>query len=168
MIDPALLVREITAELQDLAAEDRVFATGDGFVVKVKVFRVSEISHDGNHGHVAKCELVAAICGQDGKALRRADGAVAKWELGRTHHFKATGAADQVRALTDSCLLCVAEAVRAEKIRSLVEGHEENVPALVTRAEYQARKAAELVGALIGGEPLPDVGAAPRLDPWAD
>jgi hypothetical protein len=144
VIDLDTLV-DITATLSDLNAEDTVYQTPDGMVIKVKALLIPVEDEFGqNHGHVGSVKLSGSVCGADGKTLVLASGDPDVFDLGRTLHFKAEGLSDYRTDIEGSRRLCVADTYRAVGLRDMLEGHEEGFGPMVTVDAFKARKAAEV------------------------
>lgn len=131
---------DITADIADLAPEDRVFLTTEGYRVKVKVVLSDHTSPIGAHVF----QLSGSIVGADGKALRRSDGSPAVHDLRRTHHQLSDAMSDPVIGLAVARIACVNDTVTAEKHRELIKAAVRGGDAgVVTAAAQAARKASE-------------------------
>lgn len=130
---------DVTESIPDLAPEDRVFLTAEGYRVKVKAVLSDETSPIGAFVFM----LSGSIVGEDGKALRRSSGSPAVHDLRRTHHQMSDAMSDPVIGLTAARLSCVADTVRAEKHRDLIKAAVTGGAGLATAAAQAARKAAE-------------------------
>jgi len=130
---------DITESIADLAPEDRVFLTADGWRIKVKVVLSDETSAIG----AGVFQLSGSIVGEDGKALLRSGGAPAVHSLGRTHHQLSHKMSDPVMGLHAARLECVAETITAEKHRDLIKATVKGEAGVATASGQAARKAAE-------------------------
>jgi len=131
---------DITADIADLAPEDRVFLTNEGHRVKVKVVLSDSTSNIG----AFVFQLSGSIVGVDGKALHRSDGSPAVHDLKRTHHQLSDAMSDPVKGLEMARLACVRDTVTAEKHRDLIKAAVRGGDVgLATAAGQAARKAAE-------------------------
>jgi len=139
-LQPPPAAENITGTLSDLAPEYQCYRTAEGYGVKVKTLLDEQQSAQSTPVR----KLSGSICGADGKALRRDDGAPAIFDLAQTAHLMAMATADPVAAIEDARLRCVEATVLAEKTRLAIEGQLYQGAGLSTLAERQARMRAAL------------------------
>lgn len=139
-LQPPPPAENITGTLSDLAPEDQVYRTTEGYIVKVKTLLDEQQSAQST----PVLKLSGSICGADGKALRLAGGAPAVFDLAQTAHLMAYAEGDPMAEIEDARLRCVAATVLAEKKRLAIEGQIAMAAGLSTLAERQARIAAAL------------------------
>lgn len=133
-------IDNVTAEFSDLAPEDKVYRTAEGFTVKVKCLYESRSTGSGP----LLCHLSGSLVGPDGKALRLPDGDLAVYRLGRghSHHFHVQE--DPRTRLEWSRLQCVRETVNHHLHQNMLREYTEG---LDTVDGQVARKAAEALAA---------------------
>lgn len=143
----SLLPRNVTTWFADLAPEDAIYQTSDGYLVKVKVlWDDTPVAHDGDlayrsqHG-AERFVVTGSIVGADGKTLRRDTGDHAIHDLRRGHTHHADQDQDPTIGIEVARLKCVADTVRAEKHYQILRGG--YTPGLVSKGQQAARKAAE-------------------------
>lgn len=141
----------VTSRFDDLAPEDTIYETPDGYLIKVKTLWDDEVvlsdprlARRSTHG--AECfRVTGAIVGADGKALRRDCGQHAVHDLKRTHTHHADKFEDPTIGLERARLKCVEDTVRAEKHYQMLRGGYS--PGVVTISSQAERKAAEAAAA---------------------
>jgi hypothetical protein len=150
---PTIAALNVTDRFSDLAPEDAIYETADGYLVKVKtLWDDTSIEDDpalaraSLHG-AEKFRVTGAIVGADGKALRRECGQHAVYNLGQTHTHHADRLENPTAGLELARLRCVAATVRAEKHYQMLHGG--YAPGIARISEQAARKAAE---AAAGGQ----------------
>ena len=149
--------QDVTDEFVDLAPEDRIYRTAEGWLIKVKV--LWDDTQDDELGSVAgsfhgaeRFFVTGSIVGLDGKALRRADGRLAVYNQSHRHHHHADALQDPELGLEIARLACVEATVTAEKHHQMVSGYR---PGFTSVSAQRARKAAEAAAAAISQEQTP-------------
>lgn len=139
--------RNVTPRFADLAPEDAIYETADGYLVKVKVLwddtPVADdpgLAYRSQHG-AERFVVTGSIVGADGKTLRRDTGDHAIHDLRRGHTHHADRDQDPAIGIEIARLKCVADTVRAEKHYQMLAGG--YTPGLVSKGQQAARKAAE-------------------------
>ena len=129
----------ISKQLVDLAPEDQVYRTSEGYVVKVKTL----LDEQQSSRSTPVFRLTGSICGNDGKALRLQDSRFAIYDLAQTAHLNADRLGDPLAGLEDARLRCVAAPVLAEKTRQIIDWQLGRGAGIATVASRQARQDAE-------------------------
>lgn len=132
----ALGAANVTGEISGLEAEDQVYRTDDGYLIKVKVLWLERASGPG----AERFQVSGAIVGRDGKALRRQDGTPAVYQLGQTAGVGADALHDPEVGLEVARLQCVRETLAAHKHEQALLAYR---PGMTSRDAFDARKAAE-------------------------
>lgn len=152
------LPRNVTGRFSDLAPEDAVYETTDGYLIKVKVLwddtAITDdpgLAYRSQHG-AERFTVTGSIVGADGKTLRRDTGDHAIHDLRRGHTHHADRDQDPAIGIEIARLKCVADTVRAEKHYQMLAGG--YTPGVVSKGQQAERKAAEAVAqlALIMGD----------------
>lgn len=126
----------VSGEFADLEAEDQVYRTEDGYLVKIKILWLGRQSGPG----AERFQVSGSIVGRDGKALRRPCGAPAVYSLGQTAGIGADALHDPEVGLEIARLQCVRETLAAHKHEQALLAYR---PGMTSRDAFDARKAAE-------------------------
>lgn len=154
---PIIAALNVTDRFADLAPEDAIYETADGYLVKVKtLWDDTSIEDDpalvraSVHG-AERFRVTGSIVGSDGKALRRECGKHAIFDLGQSHSHHADRLENPTAGLELARLRCVAATVRAEKHYQMLHGG--YAPGIARISDQAARKAAE---AAVSGPETPE------------
>lgn len=154
---PTIAALNVTDRFADLAPEDAIYETADGYLVKVKTLWDDtpieddpELVRASVHG-VERFRVTGSVVGADGKALRRECGKHAIFNLGQSHSHHADRLENPTAGLELARLRCVAATVRAEKHYQMLHGG--YAPGIARISDQAARKAAE---AAVSGPETPE------------